>query len=337
MKLTITAIAALAILLGAVPAHAAPTATASQVIKACVSKKGALRIAKRCRQGERKLSLLALPGAAGPKGADGANGTNGTTGPAGETGQTGAAGQTGPAGSADTAGDVLTKIKTVDGAGSGLDADLLDGLTSDDLTRTAGAGLLLTGSAFSADFGVGAGKVTQGDDARLSDARTPTGAAGGVLTGTYPNPTINPAANVTVASLTTPGLIKSGSGTGGTLQGDTGLITRRTRSFFSSGGDLARSAFSTLARDGTSGGIVWTPSSFGILTCSGVRGDGAVFGVYREASTAQTIVDDASNWVQLDCAFGNVANNGQPDTFVRLQRRANASFIGGLLISSVNQ
>lgn len=33
-----------------------------------------------------------------------------------------------------------------------------------------------------------AGTVCAGDDARLSDARTPTGAAGGVLAGTYPNP-----------------------------------------------------------------------------------------------------------------------------------------------------
>lgn len=37
--------------------------------------------------------------------------------------------------SAYTASDVLTKIKTVDGAGSGLDADLLDGYNSADFTR----------------------------------------------------------------------------------------------------------------------------------------------------------------------------------------------------------
>lgn len=59
---------------------------------------------------------------------------------------------------------------------------------------TAGTGLLLTdGGANSPvtlapDFGSGAGKVTQGNDSRLSDARTPTGPAGGVLSGTYPNP-----------------------------------------------------------------------------------------------------------------------------------------------------
>lgn len=42
---------------------------------------------------------------------------------------------------------------------------------------TAGTGLALSGTTFSADFGSASGKVCEGNDSRLSDARTPVGTA----------------------------------------------------------------------------------------------------------------------------------------------------------------
>ena len=70
----------------------------------------------------------ARQGRPGPKGDPGPAGAKGDTGAKGAKGAKGDKGDAGQSGSPDGAADVLAKLLTVDGPGSGLDADLLGGL-----------------------------------------------------------------------------------------------------------------------------------------------------------------------------------------------------------------
>jgi len=101
------------------------------LIKGCVKKSGARKGAVRvidhnraCSRRERTLSWNQQ----GPQGAPGTPGTAGAPGQPGEDG---------PAGSPDTPAQVLAKVKDVDGTGSGLDADRLDGADESDFLRAS--------------------------------------------------------------------------------------------------------------------------------------------------------------------------------------------------------
>lgn len=110
-------------------------------------------------------------GPQGPQGIQGPAGADGATGPKGDTGDTGPAGPTGPKGDKGDTGDTGP-------AGTTTWAGITDKPT---LGTASPLNVAATGNA-------AAGEVVKGDDTRLSDSRTPTGGAGGVLSGSYPNP-----------------------------------------------------------------------------------------------------------------------------------------------------
>jgi hypothetical protein len=75
---------------------------------------------------------------AGPPGPAGATGATGATGAQGPQGPKGDKGDPGANGSPDTAQQVLDKLAQVDGSGSGLDADSVDGIDTSVLPRIVG-------------------------------------------------------------------------------------------------------------------------------------------------------------------------------------------------------
>ena len=219
--------------------------------------------------------LTGTPGPTGPVGPAGAAGKDGERGPTGATG---------PAGSADTPQEVLDKLKTVDGAGSGLDADLLGGLPVTDfqkrVTGTCGAAQYL--QTVAAD-----GTVTCGTDAGgdITAVVAGNGLTGGATSGSA---TLGIAVPLTLTQSNTSNtspvvdLVHQGQGT----------VLRMNQSNASAGGVVL-----DMAHAGPGHGLISN------------AGGNAVWGLTRSISNAAVIGDSGSGEAIVARQTGAICDN----------------------------
>lgn len=133
--------------------------------------------------------------------------------------------------------DELVKVSGTDTAGDYLSAKLLPQAGIQAILDSGPPELLYIQPV----YGSGASQVCEGNDARLSDARTPTGGAGGQLGGTYPNPDVRGLRETAGPTLLTLGAVADGevlTRSGATIVGSTPTagFSAREQEFVAVGG-----------------------------------------------------------------------------------------------------
>lgn len=155
-------------------------------------------------------------------------------------------------------------------------------------TGLTGGGTLQADRTLTVAYGTSAGTAAQGNDSRLSDGRTPTGAAGGSLTGTYPSPTI--AAGV-VGGTEIAAVVKDPAA------GTAGLRTLGTGATQAAAGNDsrlsdARTPTAHATTHGSAGSDPVTPAAIGAATTSHTHAQADVTGLVAALAALQPLDAD---------------------------------------------